>query len=190
MIHIFIAEDHAIVREGLKQLFATTDDIVVVGEASNGKEVPSLVQNSDLDLLLLDLGMPGAVGTEVIARVRALVPKLPILVLSMYNEPQTVQRALRAGANGYLSKDAHPELLLEAIRKVAAGGKYVEPALAQAMVFEYHVPMERPPHDSLSDREFSISANTVSTYKARLMQKLDIDSNAALIRYAISHHLV
>ncbi len=207
MIRILIADDHAIVRGGLKQIIATTTDIVAAGEATHGAEVIDKVRQSDLDLLLLDMTMPGLSGVDLVRRVRGDKPDLPILVLSMHNEGQVVSRALRAGASGYVTKDSDPAILLSAIRKVAAGGRFIDPALVDAIVFEVG-DSDKAPHECLSDREFQVlqkivggeaigeigtalnlSAKTISTHKMRLMQKLGVDNNADLIRYAIRHGL-
>lgn len=207
MIRILIADDHAIVRGGLKQIVATTTDIVAAGEATHGAEVIDKVRQAGLDLLLLDMTMPGLSGVDLVRRVRADKPSLPILVLSMHNEGQVVSRALRAGATGYVTKDSDPAILLAAIRKVAAGGRFIDPALVDAIVFDAGNG-DRPPHDLLSDREFQVlqkivageaigeigaalnlSAKTISTHKMRLMQKIGVDNNADLIRYALRHGL-
>jgi len=207
MIRIVIADDHAIVRGGLKQIIATTTDIVAAGEATHGAEVIDKVRQIDLDLLLLDMTMPGRSGVDLVRRVRGDKPELPILVLSMHNEGQVVSRALRAGASGYVTKDSDPAILLSAIRKVAGGGRFIDPALVDAIVFEVG-DSDKAPHECLSDREFQVlqkiavgkaigeigaslnlSAKTISTHKMRLMQKLGVDNNADLIRYAIRHGL-
>ncbi|MEW6341008.1 MAG: response regulator transcription factor [Paraburkholderia sp.] len=207
MIKILIADDHAIVRGGLKQIIATTADIVVTGEAAQGSEVVEKVRSCDIDLLLLDMTMPGISGVDLIRRVRAEQPALPVLVLSIHNEAQVVSRALRAGATGYVTKDSDPEVLLAAIRKLAAGGRFIDPKLVDAIIFETHSG-DAPPHEVLSDREFQVlqmlasgksindiaetlalSAKTISTHKMRLMQKLGLGNNAELIRYAIRHGL-
>ncbi|HYS68388.1 MAG TPA: response regulator transcription factor [Paraburkholderia sp.] len=208
MINILIADDHAIVRGGLKQIIATTTDIVVAAEASQGSEVLDRLRTGQFDLMLLDMTMPGISGVDLIRRVRAEEPRLPVLVLSIHNEAQVVSRALRAGATGYVTKDSDPDVLLAAIRKLAAGGRFIDPKLVDAMVFETHSG-DAPPHEILSDREFqvlrmlsagqsindiaescSLSAKTISTHKMRLMQKLGLTNNAELIRYAIRHGLV
>ncbi|TKC81314.1 response regulator transcription factor [Trinickia terrae] len=207
MVNILIADDHAIVRSGLRQILATSSDFTVVGEAGCGAEVLSKLRACPAALLVLDMSMPGVSGIDLIRRVHSEHPALPILVLSMHNETQVVSRALRAGAAGYLTKDSDPEVLLSAIRKLAAGGRFIDPKLVDAVVFATHAD-EAPPHEVLSDREFqvlqmlaagksiseiadafSLSAKTVSTHKMRLMQKLDLENNAALIRYAIKHGL-
>jgi DNA-binding NarL/FixJ family response regulator len=208
IIRVLIADDHALIRWGLKQYLATTSDIVVVREAANGAEVVSELRASPIDLLLLDMTMPGLCGIGLIRRVRAELPTLPILVLSIYNEPEVVSRALRAGATGYASKDSDPATLVAAIRKLASGGHFIDPKLVDAVVFE-KTAGDAPLHETLTDREFQVlqmlaagksindiatsfalSAKTISTHKMRLMQKLNLDSNAALIRYALRHGLV
>ncbi|MFA7291936.1 MAG: response regulator transcription factor [Rhodocyclaceae bacterium] len=208
MIRIVIADDHAMVRGGLKQIAATTSDIEVVGEATQGDEVLALLGQPLIDLLLLDMTMPGLSGVELIQRLREENPSLPILILSMHNEVQVVTRALKAGAAGYVIKDSEPEILFLAIRKIAAGGKYIDPALVDAMVFDAS-DKELSSHESLSEREFQIlrmiaagwalgnianhlhlSPKTISTHKMRLMEKLGINNNAELIRYATRHGIV
>ena len=208
MIRIIIADDHAIVRGGLKQIFAMTSDIVVVSEAAQSSEVLEQWRQIPCELLLLDLTMPGVAGVDLICRLHDEKPDLPILVLSMHNEGQIVARTLRAGAAGYVTKDSEPEILLAAVRKVAAGGKYIDPSLVESMIFNTAGSSDLP-HDSLSERELQVlkmvaaggplgeiaerlhlSPKTVSTHKMRLMQKLGIDNNADLVRYATRHGLV
>lgn len=207
MVSILIGDDHALVRSGLKQIIATTADLQVAGEAAQGAEVLAALRAGDYDLLLVDMTMPGLSGVDLIRRVKVEWPLLPVLVLSMLNEAQIASRALRAGAAGYVTKDCEPEILLAAIRKVATGGHFIDPALVNAMVFETGT-SDAPPHEILSDREFqvlqllaggcslneigdklNISAKTISTHKMRLMQKLKLENNAALMRYAIRHGL-
>ncbi|RZF29252.1 response regulator transcription factor [Paraburkholderia sp. UYCP14C] len=208
MIKILIADDHAIVRGGLKQIIATTADMIVVEETGHGSEVIDKLRSCDIDLLLLDMTMPGISGVDLIRRVRADRPALPLLVLSIHNEAQVASRALRAGATGYVTKDSDPEVLLAAIRKLADGGRFIDPKLVDAMVFEKHAG-DVPPHEVLTDREFqvlqliasgrsindiaeacSLSAKTISTHKMRLMQKLGLSNNAEVIRYAMRHGLI
>ncbi|WP_250866462.1 response regulator transcription factor [Caballeronia sp. INSB1] len=208
MIRIIVADDHAIVRGGLKQIIATTSDIVVAAEAAQGSEVIDKLRTCPVDLLLLDMTMPGISGVDLIRRVRAEQPTLPVLVLSIHDEAQVASRALRAGATGYLTKDSDPEVLLAAIRKLADGGRFIDPKLVDAMVFESHRG-DVPPHEVLSDREFQVlqmlalgksineiadacalSAKTISTHKMRLMQKLGLSNNAEVIRYALRHGLI
>ncbi|NHR05833.1 response regulator transcription factor [Chromobacterium haemolyticum] len=208
MIRVIVAEDHTIVREGIKQLIGLADDLQVVGEAANGGAVFDALRAAVCDVLLLDISMPGLSGLDVIPRLRAMAQAPAILVLSMHDEVQMAARALKAGAAGYATKDSDPALLLTAIRKVAGGGRYIDPQLADRLVFEVNLSDERPPHAQLSEREFqvfqrlaqganvnevaqllAISAKTVSTHKVRLMQKLRAQSLADLVRYAIEHQL-
>ncbi|QQX86599.1 response regulator transcription factor [Cupriavidus necator] len=207
MIRVLMADDHAIVRSGLKQILSTTTDVIVAAEAADGGAVLEQLRAGKFDLLLLDMSMPGISGIDLIRRVQAEWPSLAILILSMHNEAQVASRALRAGAWGYVTKDSEPEILLGAIRKLASGGKFIDPALVDAMVF-YQRGTDAHSHEVLSDREFqvlqqlaagqtvneiaeafSLSAKTISTYKARLMQKLTLQNNAELVRYALKHGL-
>ncbi len=206
MIRLLMADDHAIVRGGLKQIFALTGEVVVADEAVNGAQVLERIRSDDFDLLLLDMNMEGISGPDLISRVREHRPDLPILVLSMHNEPQVAARALKAGANGYVSKDCEPDTLLDAIRKVAKNGQYIAPDLAQKMVFDTASTETRPLHSLLSGRELevfrllvagkgvneiglqlSISHKTVSTHKLRMMEKLHLSNMADLMRYAIDN---
>jgi DNA-binding NarL/FixJ family response regulator len=209
MIRLLIADDHAIVRSGLKQIFALVPDFCVCAEASHGAEVLELVRQQIFDLLLLDLNMEGISGADLIHRVRAHRPDLPVLVLSMHNEPQVAARMLKAGAGGYITKDCEPEVLLSAIRKVAGHGKYIAPAIAEQLAFDANSSELRPIHHLLSDRELEvlrllicgksvkeiasqlvISNKTVSTHKARMMEKMQLNSVADLMRYAMQHQLL
>lgn len=208
MIRVLIAEDHTLVREGIKQLLAMAADIEVAGEASNGDVLLELLRQQKCDLLLLDMTMPGPHGIDMIKRIAAMSPAPRILVLTMHNETQIASRALKAGASGFATKDSDPTMLLAAIRKVAAGGRYIDPAIADRMVFEIGLGDNRAPHETLSEREFQIfemlvsgqtvtdiaerlkiSAKTVSTHKIRLMQKLSANSVADLVRYAMEREL-
>lgn len=207
-IRLIIADDHTLMREGLKQLFALQEDIQLVGEAVNGVQVLECLRQREADLLLLDMSMPGISGEDLVGRVRAHYPTLAILILSMHDQPQIAQRALRAGANGYLTKDGDPDTLLHALRKVARGGRYIAQEVAEAMVFESTAGYGAARHDHLSEREFqvlrllaqglganeiaarlAISGKTVSTYKSRLMEKMGFENNADLVRYALRHGL-
>jgi DNA-binding NarL/FixJ family response regulator len=209
MTRIILADDHTIVREGLKQLLAAAAGIEVIGEAKNGHEVMACVRETDFDLLLLDMSMPGKSGLELIKQIRTEKPKLRILVLSMHEEPQYAVRAIKAGASGYLTKDSASSLLVSAVRKVAAGGAFISTEVAEQLALDAMPGTEGPPHRSLSDREFqvfqllvsgksvteigtalNISVKTVSTHKAHLMQKMGITNQSALIRYAINHGLL
>lgn len=208
MIRIVIADDHTIVREGLKQLLATDPDLEVVGEARDGLEAMHWVRATPFDVLLIDISMPGRSGLEVIRQIKAEKPKLRILVLSMHEEHQYAVRAIRAGASGYLTKDSASTLLITALRKVAAGGAYISAEVAEQLALGAMPHAEQAPHTTLSDREFQVlrmlaagqtvsdvaarvnlSVKTVSTHKTRLMHKLGVTTNTELLRYAIQHRL-
>lgn len=206
MIRLIIADDHPIVRSGLKRLFEASLDIQVVAEADNSEQLLSILNEQNVDLILLDLTMPGLNGVEMISRIRKRYNALPILVLSMHNEPPIVSSALKAGASGYLTKDNEPETLLIAIRKVAGGGRFIDPKLAEKIIFELESSDQKQPHHKLSERELQImqllangksvnqiadelyiSNKTVSTHKANLLEKLHLNNIAELIRYCDIH---
>jgi DNA-binding NarL/FixJ family response regulator len=208
MIRIVVADDHTIVREGLKQLLSSSADFSVVGEACNGQEVIARARELEFDVLLLDMSMPGRSGIEHIQQVNREKPKLRILVLSMHEEQQYAVRAIRAGASGYLTKESASAQLLSALRKVASGGAFITPAVAEQLALGAMPHAAGPPHSTLSNREFQVmgmlvagksitdiaaslnlSVKTVSTHKTRLMQKMNLASQADLIRYAIDHKL-
>jgi two-component system invasion response regulator UvrY len=205
---ILIADDHAVVRRGLKQIIAETPDIVIADEATNGREVLDKIRNGDFDEVLLDIAMPDKDGMDVLNQIKYERPELPVLMLSMYPEEQFAVRALRAGASGYLTKESAPDELVTAIRRVSAGGKYVSSALAEKLASLLQN-IERPPHEALSDREYkvmcliasgktvteiagelSLSIKTISTYRARVLGKMKMRNNAELTHYAIRNHLV
>ena len=209
MIRIVIADDHTIVREGLKQLLSAAADLRVIGEAQNGHDVLKQVRENDFEVLLLDMSMPGKSGIELIKQVRAEKPKLRILVLSMHEEEQYAVRALKAGAAGYMTKESAGAQLLAAIRKVAGGGAFISPAVAEQFALGAMPQTEGPPHTALSDREFQVfqmlvqgvsvsaiadrlnlSVKTVSTHKANIMQKMNMTNQSELIRYALNHRLL
>lgn len=208
MIRIAIADDHMLVRQGLKQVFGTASQFVVVGEASDGNEVMDLIRSIPIDVLILDMSMPGRSGIELIKQVKSECPKLPVLVLSMHHEAQYAVRAIRAGAAGYLTKGSAADELIGAVRKIAAGGLFITPTVAERLAMEFGETTNVAPHRLLSDREYQIfqkivsggsvsaiaeelciSSKTVSTYKARILQKMQMDSAAALIRYAVEQGL-
>ncbi len=208
-LRILLADDHSIMREGLRQLFALMPDIEVVAEATTGAEVLETLRHATVDLLLMDMSMPGISGDDLISRVRSHHPTLAILVLSMHEEPQIAQRALKAGANGYLTKDQDSQTLLAAVRKVASGGRFIDPRLAERMAFEVSGVTRRADHLRLTNRELevlrllatglrvgdiaqklSLSDKTISTHKARMMEKMGFGSGAELVRYAVEHSLV
>lgn len=209
MIKVLIADDHAVVRSGLKQILAETSDIVVEGEATNGRAALEKLEKQHFDVLVLDITMPGRSGLEILKDVKILKPQLPVLVLSMHAEEQFATRTLKAGAAGYLNKEGAPEELVKAIRKVCAGGKYVSATQAERMVGELTADADKLPHQLLSDREYeilcliasgktptqiagelSLSVKTVSTYRARLLGKMNLTTNAQLTHYAIKGGLV
>ncbi|MDP8247339.1 MAG: response regulator transcription factor [Candidatus Tritonobacter lacicola] len=209
MIKILIADDHIIVRRGLKQIVAEFSDMVVTDEASNFQEVLDKVDKKDFDVVVLDITLPGRSGMDVLKQIKSQDPKLPVLVLSMHPEEQYAVRALRAGASGYLTKESAPDELIAAIRKVATGGKYISPSLAEKLAFELDTGTAKSPHEALSDREYQVlcmiasgktvkeiaeelilSVKTISTYKARILEKMRMKSNAELTHYAIKNRLV
>lgn len=209
MIRVLIADDHAIIRDGVRQILADTDDLVLAGEACNGNELLDKVRQDEWDVLITDISMPGKKCLDLIKQIKNEKPRLPILVFSMHDESQYATRALRAGAAGYLTKDSGSAVLLSVIRKVATGGVFLSPTMAEKMARELIPDSEKPPHTRLSDREYqifqmlaagqansdiadalSLSAKTVSTHKTRLMQKMNLSNQSELIRYAIREHLV
>jgi len=208
-IRVFIADDHAIVREGLKQILAEQRDIVVAGEAETGLDAIKLFRKARPSVMLLDISLPDRNGIEVLKQVKQERPELAVLMLSMHREDQYAIRALKAGASGYLTKQSAPRELVDAIRQVANGQKYVSAALAQALANSVGSDQEGPVHDSLSDREFqtltmiasgktvseiarelSLSVKTVSEYRARLLSKMKLKTSAELTTYAIRNQLV
>jgi DNA-binding NarL/FixJ family response regulator len=209
VIRLLLADDHALVRDGLMRILAAASDIEVAGEAGNGDETLALVKEHDFDLALIDLSMPGLSGLDLIKRLKLEKPKLRILVLSMHGEKQYAARALKAGASGYLTKDSAAAQLLGAIRKVAGGGVHITEAAAAQLLGASSAAGDAPPHTSLSDREFEVfrqlvagrsiteiaeglhvSVKTVSTHKARILEKMAMASTAELVRYAIEHRLL
>jgi two-component system invasion response regulator UvrY len=209
MLRILIADDHPIVRHGLKQLIAKTSDMIVVDEASNGFEVISKAGAGGCDVVLLDISMPGLTGLDIMGQLKNENPGLPVLILSMHSEEQYAVRALRAGASGYLTKQSAPDELLAAIRKVAAGGKYVSSSLAEKLASDLEVGAGKLLHETLSNREYqvmlmiatgktvaeiaevlSLSVQTISTYRSRILQKMQVKNNVELANYAIRNHLL
>ena len=209
MIAIAIADDHAIVRRGIAQILSAENDLSVVGEASNYAEVMDLVRRGGIDCLLLDISMPGRNGIDTLKQVKIEAPRIAVLVISMYPEDQYAFRAFKAGASGYLTKLSAADQLIPAIRQVARGRRYVTPELAEALMSYIDRDPDIPAHDALSDREFqtlrliaagqtltqigaalALSPKTVSAYRARLLAKLDLSTNAELTRYALEHKLV
>lgn len=204
---VLLADDHALVRHGLKRILTATDDLQIAGGASNGEETLAMVASTPADVLLLDMAMPGISGIDLIRRIAQSQSHLPILVLSMHNEAQIVTRALRAGAAGYITKSADPEELVGAVRKVAGGGKFIDASLVDSVVFNATADDDSP-YALLSPRELQVlervaagmalgdiaeelhlSPKTVSTHKMRLMHKLEVGTNADLLKYAVRHGL-
>jgi len=209
MITVLVADDHAIVREGLKQILLHTGDIVVEAEAKNAQEVMRWVRERDWDIVLMDMSMPGRSGLDLIKQVKSEKPKLPILILSMHEEEQYAVRAIRAGASGYLNKDSASELLVSAIRKVVSGGMFVSQSAGELLARDMKRGSDVPPHTLLSDREFqvfsmivqgktvtdiaaelSLSVKTVSTHKTHVLEKMNLANQSELVRYAIAHRLL
>jgi DNA-binding NarL/FixJ family response regulator len=209
VIRLLLADDHALVREGLKRILAAAADIDVAGEAANGDEALALVKQHDFDLALVDLSMPGLSGLDLVKRLRLEKPKLRILVLSMHGESQYAARALKAGASGYLTKDAAAAQLLGAIRKIAGGGVHISETAAAQLLGAGAPAGDAPPHTALSDREFEVfrqlvagrsitgiaaalhlSVKTISTHKARILEKMAMASTAELVRYAVEQRLL
>jgi DNA-binding NarL/FixJ family response regulator len=209
MIRVLLADDHTIVRAGLKEILADTGDVTVEGEAGTGQEVLARIREQDFDVLVLDMSMPGRSGVELIKLIKKEQPKLRILILSMHSETQYAVRALKAGASGYLTKDGAAEQLVAAIRRIAAGGAFVSPEAAERLALDFGRPADAPPHTLLSDREYqvfqaivsgksltaiagelTVSVKTVSTHKTRIMEKMGISNQVDLVRYAIRHKLV
>lgn len=206
MIRLLMVDDHALVREGFRLFFDCVDDIKVVAEAGSGEEALALLQEQTFDLILLDITIPGIHGVELINKIKVLPESPPILILSMHNDPQIVKRKFKAGVSGYIAKDCLSQELLEAVRKVAGGGRFVAPAIAEKIAFDES--KGQVSHESLSGRELlilrmlangkknneiaghlNISYKTVSSHKVRLMQKMNFDSDAQLIQYGIVHGL-
>lgn len=205
---VLLADDHRIIRDGLKQILADTEDLAVCGEAANGIEVMQQIRENGWDILVLDISMPGRSGLDLIRMIKDEKPSLPILILSMHHEEQYAVRAIHAGASGYLTKESDGELLVSAIRRVASGGVYITDKVAELMVRETRPVNELLPHLLLSDREFqvfnklvmgmgltdigeelSLSVKTISTHKTHILQKMNLANTAELIRYAITHGL-
>ncbi len=209
MISVMIADDHAIVRQGLKQILSETDDIKVTGEAETGFQAVKIARQQDFDVMLLDISLPDRNGIEILKQVKKDRPNLAILMLSMHNEHEFAIRALKAGASGYLNKQSAPAQLVVAIRQVAMGDKYVSSVVAQELANTVNSDLDKPLYATLSDREYQtlcfiaagktlseisvemfLSPKTVSVYRARLLEKLKLTNNSELIRYAIKNKLV
>jgi two-component system, NarL family, invasion response regulator UvrY len=206
---ILIADDHAILRRGLREILARELEGAVCGEAGNATETLARIQQDEWDLVILDISMPGRSGLDVLRELKASWPKLPVLVLSMHPEDQYGKRILRAGASGYMNKESAPEELVKAVRKLLAGGRYVSAALAEKLAADLSPDAGRPIHEVLSDREFEVlrmigagqtvsqiaddlhlGVTTVSTYRARILEKLQMSTTAELMRYTLHNRLI
>ena len=209
VIRVLVADDHAIVRRGLKLILSEEFERVVVGEAQNGKELIEQIEKDDWEVVVLDITMPGRSGLDLLKEIKRLRPQLPVLILSMHSEDQFAVRAFKAGASGYMTKEKAPEELVKAIKKVLAGGKYVSATLAETLVSGLEVDTDKPAYESLSDREYqvlrmiasgktvkeiadelSLSMKTISTYRTRILEKLRMRTNAELTYYALANKLV
>lgn len=209
MIRLLICDDHALVREGFKQILAEVPDLRVAGEAAEGPEAIQQIRHGGIDVVLLDIALPGRDGLDVLKQVHQEFPKLPVLIVSTYPEKQYALRCLRLGASGYLNKSVDPIELIAAIRKVAQGGMFVSPTVAETLASAMRQNTGQPPHELLSQREYqvftliaagksltdiaaqlSLSLNTVSTYRARIMEKIDTHNDVETALYAVRHHLV
>lgn len=209
MIRTLIADDHAVVLKGLKQVLSYTPDIMVAAEASTGKQVLELVRSKPVDVIVLDIAMPDGNGLDTLKVLKRERPTLPVIVLSMHSEDQYGVQVLKAGASGYLTKDSAPDQLIAAIRKVIMGGRYVSPALAEKLAFDLESDPDTPPHERLSAREYQVlgmiaigktvgeiaqqlglSAKTISTYRSRILEKMKMQKNAELTHYAVRQGLV
>ncbi len=209
MIKIFIVDDHVLIREGLRKILSFEHDMQVVGETDNPFDVVQLVLSKKPDIILLDISLPGKNGLELIKEIKAAAPEVKTLILSMHPEDKFAVRAIKSGAAGYVTKESASDELIHAIRKVASGGKYISQTLAEMLVQEVSSPLDKKPHEFLSDREFqvmnlmaigksqseisenlAISVSSVNTYRSRILKKLHLHSNAELIYYAIQHGLI
>jgi two-component system invasion response regulator UvrY len=209
MIKILIADDHAVVREGLKQIISETSDMLVADEADNGQDVLDKVSEQNYDVVLLDITLPGRSGLDVLKQLKSKKPKLPVLMLSVHPEEQYAVRTLKAGAAGYLTKGSATDELIAAIRKISQGKKYISSSLAEKLAFDLDADHEKPRHEILSDREYqvmsmiasgktvkeiadelSLSVQTISTYRSRILEKMKMKNNAEIIYYAVKQGLV
>lgn len=208
-LNILVVDDHAIVREGLKSILAKAENLTVIGEAGNAPDAMALLRKNPCDLVLLDLSLPGKTGVDLLKIIHDELPKVRVLVLSTYPEDQYAVRVLKLGASGYLTKESAPELLIQAIRKVASGGKYVSPAMAERLLDEIGSDGQHAPHELLSDKEFEVfkliamgksltdiadgmhvSIKTISTHRTRILEKTGFKANADFTRYSLQHGLI
>ncbi len=208
MIKILIADDHSIVREGVKHILSEMPDKFIFDESSNGQELMEKIGKKDYDLILLDIAMPGRDGLEILKEIKIQKPKLPVLILSMFPEEQYALRALKSGAKGYLTKDSISSELIKAVRKILSGGKYVSSSFSEKLLLSFDTDIECSLHETLSDREYqimrmiasgkstneiadelSLSSKTVYTYRARILEKMQMKNNIEITHYAIKHGL-
>lgn len=209
MIHIVIADDHALIQEGIKKILRRQPDLRIIGEAGNGSELLGILRDAEPDLLILDISLPGRSGIDLLGDIKKVRPALRVLMLSMYEEERFAVRALKSGAAGYVCKSTAAEELVTAIRRVVSGGRYVSPAVAEILVSQLNGSVGQAAHERLTNRELQIlsmigagkavkqiaselgiSINTVATHRARILKKMDLPSSAALVRYAVEHSLV
>jgi DNA-binding NarL/FixJ family response regulator len=209
MTKLLIADDHVLIREGLKKILKEAPDMSVVCEAGDGRELFEGLKKHPVDVVILDISLPGKSGLELLKDIKQDYPQLPVLILSMHPEDRFAVRALKAGAAGYVTKEGAAQELILALRKVIQGRKYVSPTLAEKLATELDLASDRPPHESLSDREYQVlcliasgktvkeisgelflSVSTVNTYRTRILEKMNMKTDAELIRYAIQNHLV
>ena len=208
-IKVFIADDHDVVRQGIKTIISDTTDLCVIGEAENGEDALEKIRGLDVDVLIMDYDMPKKNGLDTLIELKTFCPKLPVIILSVFPEDHYGIRFLKAGASGYLGKSNVTQQLVEAIRRVANGGKYISPNLADRLVSGLNKDSEKLPHENLTDREFQVfhliatgkrlkaiaeelhlSVNTVSTYRSRILEKMEMENNADMIHYAIKNELI
>jgi DNA-binding NarL/FixJ family response regulator len=209
MTKILIADDHELIREGLKKILKDAPDIQVSGEARDGQQIFEILKKEPIDVVVLDISLPGKSGLELLKDIKQDYPRVPVLILSMHPEDRFAVRALKAGAAGYVTKESAAQVLVQAIRKVVQGRKYISATLAEKLAIELEVPSDRPPHELLSDREYQVlcmiaggksvkeisaelylSVSTVNTYRARILEKMNMKTDAELIRYAVQNQLV
>jgi two-component system, NarL family, invasion response regulator UvrY len=209
MIKVLIADDHAIVRKGLRQILSETADMSVAAEASCGEEALKKIAHNKYDMVLLDISLPGKNGLDILRQIKKENPKLPVVILSVFTEEQYAISAFKAGASGYLTKESAPEELISALRKICSGGKYVTSSLTEKMAFTMAAVKKRLPHDRLSNREYevmcliasgktinqiarnlSLSDSAVSTYRSRILEKMEMSGTSDIIRYVVKHGLL
>jgi DNA-binding NarL/FixJ family response regulator len=209
MINILIVDDHPLIRQGLRQIFQDTPDIRISGEAGDGPTAIAAIEQKSYDAVILDISLPGRNGLDTLTQIKCLKPDLPVLILSIYPENQYAVRVLKTGADGYLTKETPPDELIQAIRKIVQGGKYISPSLAEKLAFNITANNSTVTHEILSDREFqtmlaiasgktvkeiadelNLSVKTISTYRTRILRKMHLKNNTEIICYAVRQGLV